>query len=149
MRGLVLFLLLWPLVALAADYRFQDPAQEARFQAISDELRCLVCQGQSIAESNSELAEDLKREVARMIREGRSDAEIVDFMVARYGDFVLFKPPVKGATYLLWFGPFLLVAIGAVVLLRIARRRSPPPALTEAEREAAARLLRDEEEPRP
>lgn len=123
MKRLLFLLLLLPGLALAALGDFDTPQQEARFRDLSQQLRCLVCQGQSIADSNADLANDLKREVRRMILEGRSDAEIKEFMVARYGDFVLFKPPVKGSTYLLWFGPFGLLLGGFVTWLMLARRR--------------------------
>src|SRR5690625_1742669 len=95
---LLLLLLLLPGLAVAALGGFDTPQEEARFRSLSEQLRCLVCQGQSIADSNAELAIDLKREVRRMILDGQSDAEIKEFMVARYGEFVLFKPPVKTST---------------------------------------------------
>jgi cytochrome c-type biogenesis protein CcmH len=101
-----------------------DPALEARVQRLAAELRCLVCQNQTIADSNAELAVDLRNQVREMLRQGRSDAEIRDYMTARYGDFVLYKPPLKPATTLLWFGPALLLAGGAGTLLLILRRRS-------------------------
>lgn len=101
-----------------------DPVAEKRLQALSEELRCLVCQNQTIADSNAELAVDLRREVRNMIKAGKTDQEIVDFMVARYGDFVLYRPPVKGITVLLWGGPMLLMVLGLVVLIRYLRRRS-------------------------
>ena len=84
-----------------------DPVAEKRLQKLSEELRCLVCQNQTIADSNAELAQDLRREVRTMIKDGKSDKEIIDFMVVRYGDFVLYRPPVKGITLLLWGGPVL------------------------------------------
>ncbi len=101
-----------------------DPVAEKRLQALSEELRCLVCQNQNIADSNAELAQDLRREIRVMIKDGKSDKEIVDFMVARYGDFVLYRPPVKGITLLLWGGPIALMLLGLVVLLRYLRRRA-------------------------
>ena len=102
----------------------KDPVAEKRLQALSEELRCLVCQNQTIADSNAELAQDLRREVRTMISEGKSDKEIVDFMVTRYGDFVLYRPPVKGITLLLWGGPVALLLLGLFLLQRYLRQRS-------------------------
>ena len=101
-----------------------DPVAETRLQEMSAELRCLVCQNQTIADSNAELAQDLRREIRDMIKEGKSNAEIIDFMVARYGDFVLYRPPVKGITLLLWGGPIALMLLGAFILQRYLRRRA-------------------------
>ncbi len=100
-----------------------DPFAEKRLQLLSEELRCLVCQNQTIADSNAELAQDLRREIRTMIRDGKSDKEIIDFMVVRYGDFVLYRPPVKGITLLLWGGPLALMLLGLVILVRYLRRR--------------------------
>ena len=100
-----------------------DVAMEARLKQLDEELRCLVCQNQSLADSNAPLAQDLRREVRSLAAAGKSDAEIKDFLVARYGDFVLYKPPVKGITWLLWFGPFVLLAGGALTWWSVARRR--------------------------
>ena len=100
-----------------------DPALEARMTRITAELRCLVCQNQTIADSNAGLAVDLRRETREMLRQGKSDAEIIAYMTARYGDFVLYRPPVKPTTWLLWFGPFVLLAGGGVVWWFISRRR--------------------------
>lgn len=101
-----------------------DPVAEKRLQALSEELRCLVCQNQTIADSNAELAVDLRREIRGMIKEGKSDRDIIDFMVARYGDFVLYRPPVKGITLLLWVGPIALLLLGLTVLVRYLKRRA-------------------------
>jgi cytochrome c-type biogenesis protein CcmH len=101
-----------------------DPALEARLQAIAIELRCLVCQNQTIADSNADLAVDLRNQVREMLRQGKSDREIIDYMTARYGDFVLYRPPVKGTTALLWFGPVTLLLAGLTVLVLVLRRRS-------------------------
>jgi cytochrome c-type biogenesis protein CcmH len=98
-----------------------DLAVEARLGALSAELRCLVCQNQSIADSHSGLAADLRQQILEMIAAGRSDREIVDFMVQRYGDFVLYRPPVKASTALLWAGPLLLLALALIVLYRYFR----------------------------
>jgi len=101
-----------------------DPVAEKRLQALSKELRCLVCQNETIADSNADLAVDLRREIRGMIHDGKSDAEIVDFMVARYGDFVLYRPPVKGVTLLLWGGPLVLLLLGVGGLFAYLRRRA-------------------------
>mgnify|MGYP001191315372 CR=1 FL=1 len=101
-----------------------DPATEARLKALSLELRCLVCQNQTIADSNADLAVDLRRIVRSQILEGKSDREIKEYLVARYGDFVLYKPPVQGNTTLLWFGPFALLLGGAGVWWLLSRKRS-------------------------
>ena len=101
-----------------------NAAVEQRLIKLSEELRCLVCQNQSLADSNAGLAQDLRREIRVMIVEGKKDKEIVDFLVQRYGDFVLYRPPVKSTTALLWFGPFVLLLIGAIALyLQLKRRR--------------------------
>ena len=120
-----------------------DPVLEQRVMALSAELRCLVCQNQTIADSNAPLAEDLRNQVREKMRRGASDSEIVDYMVARYGDFVLYRPPLKLTTALLWFGPLLLLAAGFVVLLRRVLRRRPAQDLemTASERKRAAQIL--------
>lgn len=122
---------------------FRDAAEEARYKALIAELRCLVCQNQSLADSNAELAGDLRREVFNKMRSGASDKEIVDFLVARYSDFVLYRPPVKSTTFLLWFLPFGLIAGGAAVLVYVIRRRRPAEEapLSDAERARAQALL--------
>lgn len=121
-----------------------DPLTEKRMLAITAELRCLVCQNQSIADSNADLANDFRREIRHLIEEGRSDNEIMEFMVARYGDFVRYRPPVKGTTLLLWAGPGVLLLIGLTVLVRYLRRRNEAisdAALTPEELKAAENLL--------
>ena len=102
----------------------QDVLVEKRMVAISEELRCLVCQNESLSGSQADLAQDLRREIREQIQDGRSDQEILDFMVARYGDFVRYRPPLKGTTLLLWFGPFALLAVGVTVLVVYLRRRN-------------------------
>jgi len=124
----------------------EDPKLEARLVDISQELRCLVCQNESLASSHAELADDLRREVRDLIREGKSDQEIKDFLVARYGDFVLYRPEVKPLTWVLWFCPFLLVLLAAVALwlyLRQRRALTAPVVLSDADRERAKQLLKD------
>jgi cytochrome c-type biogenesis protein CcmH len=101
-----------------------DPLTEKRLLAITTELRCLVCQNQTIADSNADLANDFRREIRKLIAEGKSDQEILDFMVARYGDFVRYRPPVKGTTILLWAGPAALLVIGLTTLILYLRRRN-------------------------
>ena len=102
----------------------EDPALEARMTAIASELRCLVCQNQTIADSHADLAVDLRRQVREMLQAGQSDQQITDYMTARYGDFVLYRPPFKVATALLWFGPGAMVLIGLGSLFFVLRRRS-------------------------
>jgi cytochrome c-type biogenesis protein CcmH len=119
-----------------------NPAIEQRMSEIASELRCLVCQNQTILESNAPLAVDLRNDIREQLKQGRSAREIMDYMVARYGDFVLYRPPLKATTLLLWWGPLLLVLTGLVVMFRkIARRRVEPAVLTKEEHEAAAKLL--------
>jgi len=101
-----------------------DPVAEARLKHLAVELRCLVCQNQTLADSSAPLAEDLRREVREMIAKNMSDQEIIEFLVSRYGDFVLYRPPLKATTTLLWVGPFALMAIGATALVITLRRRS-------------------------
>lgn len=119
---LVALLLLVP-AAQGADIRFENPEQQARYEHLINELRCLVCQNQTIADSNADLALDLRSKVAEQIAAGRSDDEVIAYLTARYGDFVLYRPPVQANTVLLWAGPFLLLGIGAVVLFVTLRRR--------------------------
>ena len=102
---------------------FDSPAQEARFKALTEETRCLVCQNQSIADSNVPLAQDLRREVFLMLQAGQDDATIKNFLVERYGDFVLYRPPVRGNTLLLWLAPLLLLIGGAAVLAVTIKKR--------------------------
>jgi len=124
-----LLLVLWlalPLGAFAADAApaVDDPVLEARVLRIAGELRCLVCQNQTIADSHADLAQDLRRQVREMLQQGKSDREIIDYMTARYGDFVLYRPPLKGTTALLWFGPALLVVVAVAGLILVLRRRA-------------------------
>ena len=126
----------------------EDPVVEARLIAISEEMRCLVCQNESLAGSRSDLANDLRRELRTLIKAGKTDTEIREFMVARYGDFVLYRPPVKPTTWLLWAGPFLLMITGIVVLLVYLRRRNRAvgdEVLTDEESSRAAALLKESE----
>jgi cytochrome c-type biogenesis protein CcmH len=122
----------------------QDPVLEQRLISISEEMRCLVCQNESLAGSRSDLANDLRREIRTLIQEGKSDDQIRTFMVERYGDFVLYRPPVKPITWLLWIGPFVILVIGIVVLLSYLRRRNlsiPSTALSKTDNEKIDALL--------
>ncbi len=149
-RILAALLMLLPIAAWAGEARelAQDPVVEKRMIALTSKLRCMQCQNESLAASHAPLAEDLRREVREQIRAGKTDEEITDYLVARYGDFVLYDPPVKTYTLLLWFGPLLFALGGAGVLLfqlRKRRRMVTEPELTaEAQRRAAA-LLEGEE----
>jgi cytochrome c-type biogenesis protein CcmH len=139
-------------LALAFSLAFaQETPEEARMRVLQEKLRCLVCQNQSLADSGAELAGDLRRELREQVKAGRSDGEILDFMVARYGDFVLYEPPFKASTLLLWVGPFALLALALVTLLAVARRRREKAAdaeLSAAERELVERALGRSEEPK-
>lgn len=138
MRASVAALLLLAGAAMAQS----DPAMDKRVAALAVELRCLVCQNQTLADSNAPLAVDLRNQIREQFKQGASEQDVIDFMVARYGDFVLYKPPFKASTLALWLGPFVLLALGVWALLRqIARRRVPAPELSAAERDRAARLL--------
>lgn len=113
--------------SLDVNGQLEDPALQARFESITKNLRCLVCQNESIADSNVELAGDLRRQVREMLVAGRSDAEVFDFMTARYGEFVRYNPPLEGKTYLIWGAPFALLLVGAAVIVRVMRSRSRMP----------------------
>jgi len=122
----------------------EDPVAEARLKRLAIELRCLVCQNQTLADSNAPLAEDLRREVREMIAKDMSDKDIIDFLVARYGDFVLYRPPLKATTALLWIGPFLLLFACATALVLALRRRQKKlgdVALSDEERHLVAKML--------
>jgi cytochrome c-type biogenesis protein CcmH len=115
---------------------------EQRAIALERELRCLVCQNQTLAESNAPLAVDLRNQVREQLAQGKSDQEVIDWLVARYGDFVRYRPPLKASTLLLWAGPFVFLIGGFYLLARfLRRRRVPPPQLSSAERSRAAKLL--------
>jgi cytochrome c-type biogenesis protein CcmH len=120
----------------------EDASLDKRTAALSNELRCLVCQNQTLAESNAPLAVDLRGRIREQLAAGASEQDVIDYMVARYGDFVLYRPPFKASTLALWVGPFVLLAVGALVLWRqLARRRPAEPRLSDEERARAARLL--------
>jgi cytochrome c-type biogenesis protein CcmH len=152
MKTLAAMLLALMFAGIAAGKEAQplatDDAVEQRMVAISEELRCLVCQNESLAGSRADLAQDLRQQIRELIKAGNSDQQIMDFMVGRYGDFVRYRPPLKPATWLLWLGPFLLLAIAVAVLVVYLRRRGrvlsqdTTRALTEEEQARAASLLR-------
>ena len=151
--GLVALLLLQAPLLLAKEAAplAEDPALEKRVNEIAAELRCLVCQNQTIADSHADLAVDLKNQVRDMVRSGKTQDEIVDYMVKRYGDFVRYRPPVKASTYLLWAGPFLLLFLGIVVLMQNLKKRrlladEQETVLSPEEREHLAQMLKSEEE---
>ncbi len=124
-RFMVGFFLLQSVISSAEEARplQADVAVEAQVQRLSEELRCLVCQNQTIADSHAELAQDLKQEIREMAAKGMSDKAIIDYLVARYGDFVRYRPPLKASTLLLWLGPFALMLAGAIGLVVMLRRR--------------------------
>ncbi|WP_254598747.1 cytochrome c-type biogenesis protein [Polynucleobacter tropicus] len=126
----------------------EDPVVEQRLISISEEMRCLVCQNESLSGSRSELAQDLRREIRDLIKQGKTDAEIRTFMVDRYGDFVLYRPPVKPTTWLLWAGPFVLMIAGMVALLMYLRRRNSQVVnvtLSDDDNKRVDALLRDDQ----
>ena len=124
------------------------PEHEARYYSLLDELRCLVCQNQTIAESDADLAKDLRDEVKKMLQAGATDSEITEFMVNRYGDFVLYRPPVKPRTWLLWFGPLVFLVIALAVLAQVVRKQKSvgSTALSEAEQAKVDSILSRPEE---
>jgi cytochrome c-type biogenesis protein CcmH len=150
MRSLLLMLALACSLAAAQDARplAEDPVLEAKVMHIAEELRCLVCQNETIAASHADLAVDLRKQIRLKLQQGQSREQIVDFMVQRYGDFVLYRPPVKTTTWFLWFGPFALLLIGVAVLFVKLRKRSARVAqggLSEADHQRAMALLNAEE----
>jgi cytochrome c-type biogenesis protein CcmH len=112
-----------PVRAADTPLEFRDPAQQLRYQKLLGGLRCLVCQNQTLADSGADLAQDLRQQIYERISRGESNQEIVAFLVARYGDFVLYQPPLQENTWILWFGPFVLLIIAVVVLIRVAGGR--------------------------
>jgi cytochrome c-type biogenesis protein CcmH len=119
----------------------EDAALEKRVHALSSELRCLVCQNQTLADSQAPLAVDLRNQVREQLKSGKSERDVVEFLVARYGDFVLYRPPLKASTLLLWGGPFLLLVVGLFLLFRAIRRKALAPELSAEDRARAAKLL--------
>jgi len=134
--GLLALLCLVPLLAIAQAIQplpFRDRAEEVRFQKLSTELRCPMCQNETLADSNAPIAHDLRRQIFEMMQAGKSDAEIKAYLVDRYSDFVLYKPPVEPKTWLLWFGPLVVLALGGfVVAVQVRRRARQAPVTTQA-----------------
>ena len=145
---LILLFCLLPTLSHAGEAKdlAADPVLEKRMIGLAENLRCLVCQNESLASSHAELAEDLRREVREQMKKGMNDKEIIDYLVSRYGDFVLFDPPVKKSTLLLWYGPFALLLVGGGVLVYQLRKRKSQiaePELSSEDAQRAAELLND------
>lgn len=123
--------------------KFNTPEQQQRFDYLTKELRCLVCQNQNLAESHAQLAQDLRQQVQQMILKGKTNDQIIKYLVARYGDFVLYNPPLQENTWLLWFGPFILLLAGLFIVYKFVRGRSklPPPELSAEQQSQLAQLL--------
>ena len=147
---LLLFMLLGSSVVWAGVevHKFENPEQEQQYNRLIAELRCLVCQNQNLADSNAELAQDLRQEVYDMIQNGATDQEIINFMVVRYGDFVLYRPPFKATTAFLWIGPFIILIAGLLILLVVIRKRRQTTTveLDAAAQARAQQLLNDKNE---
>ena len=143
---LLLMIFCFASVLIARDAQpAEDPQIEQRMRAMTQQLRCLVCQNETLADSRADLAEDLRKQIREQMKAGKSDTEIVAFLTDRYGDFVLYKPPVKATTYLLWFGPFVFLGGGTIVLYRFVKRRRElihEEPLTADERKQAEEILR-------
>jgi cytochrome c-type biogenesis protein CcmH len=114
-------------LAIDSDKAFDDPAMQARYEAIIEEVRCVQCQNQTIKDSNALIANDLRREIRRLLSEGNSDEEVYDFLVARYGEFVLYRPRMSGVSLLLWLAPAAFLLIGTIVVVRVLRKRTSMP----------------------
>ncbi|MCB1831127.1 MAG: cytochrome c-type biogenesis protein CcmH [Gammaproteobacteria bacterium] len=144
-----LVLLLFPLLAMARVeiHQFDDPAKEARYKRLIEELRCLVCQNQNLADSNAELAQDMRRITYEMVARGESDEKVIAFMVERYGEFVLYRPPFQTSTAMLWVGPFIILGVAVLLLLLFIRRRAKEKAqsLTAEDHLRARQLLDDQQ----
>jgi cytochrome c-type biogenesis protein CcmH len=128
---------------------FKNEAQEKRYRQLAEQLRCLVCQNQSLADSNADLARDLRIELLRQINQEKTDQEIIDYLVARYGDFVRYKPPFNPSTWLLWTGPFLILLIALLAMVRVMRSREhtePVAAIDQGDAERLRSLLSDNKE---
>lgn len=142
--SILIVLCLAPVLSAQVAQPNEDPQIEARMKNLTQQLRCLVCQNETLAESHADLAEDLRREIREQMKAGKTDQEILSFLTQRYGDFVLYNPPVKATTYLLWFGPFVLLLAGTAVLYRYLKRRRElieEKPLTAEERKRAEKLL--------
>ncbi|OOZ39037.1 hypothetical protein BOW53_13180 [Solemya pervernicosa gill symbiont] len=143
----ILLLVTLPISAAINSYEFNTPEEEQTFKELSSELRCLVCQNQNLEDSNAELAQDLRDKVYKMVQRGDSKSQITDYMVERYGDFVLYRPPVKPSTYILWFSPLVLIAVGLFMLIRFIRRRTATAdaPLSNEERERLQDILKEKD----
>lgn len=135
-----------PAAVTLESFTFPTKAEEQHFKDLIGQLRCLVCQNETLADSDADLAHDLRAEVYEMMKSGKNDQEVIDFLVKRYGDFVLYKPPVKPSTYLIWYGPFVLLAIAALLLVRAVgrQRQVQEPEISAEERKRLERLLGDD-----
>lgn len=144
--ALLAFVMAMPAFAKVEALTFTTPKKEATYEHLIRELRCMVCQNQNLADSNAELAADMRKEVYEMVEDGKTVDQIKDYMLARYGDFALYRPPVKSTTWALWFGPFVLVGVGLIVLVMLVRQRRRDPEqsanLSAEERERAEALLK-------
>ncbi len=142
---LLIILIISASVVFAADvpFTFPDEAMEIRYRDLTEELRCLVCQNQSLADSNAELAQDLRDEVYQMLIDGKSNKQIIDYLVTRYGDFVLYRPPFKITTLLLWLGPVIFLAAAIFLIISIFRRQKPR-SLSQEDQERVKQLLGEE-----
>ena len=134
-----------PAAVTLESFTFPTKAEEQHFKDVIGQLRCLVCQNETLADSDADLAHDLRAEVYEMMKSGKSDKEVIDFLVNRYGDFVLYNPPVKPSTYLIWYGPFVLLAIAVLLLIRAVgrQRQVEQPEISAEERKRLERLLGD------
>ena len=146
LQRIVLLLLVTSCAAMSQELiQFDSPETKQRYQALIENMRCLVCQNESLADSSAALAGDLRAEVEKKLRQGSTDQEIIKFMVARYGDFILYEPPLEGKTLLLWFMPALLILFAIVFFILYFGRRPPVThPVDESRRSRAAQLLRDE-----
>ena len=149
MKRLVLLVIFgfWvaPVQAVIEAYQFDSPEMEADYNQLIDELRCLVCQNQNLSASDADLARDLRRETYQMLQQGKSQQEVIDFMVTRYGDFVLYRPQFKTNTYLLWLGPFLLLILVLYLVVRRLRAADKPVEVDAGAMAEAKQLLEDNE----
>jgi cytochrome c-type biogenesis protein CcmH len=152
MRSVFTVLMIMMLISVAnariEEHQFDNAEQEQRYHFLIDELRCLVCQNQNLADSNAELAQDLREQVYLMIKNGDTNENIINFMVSRYGDFVLYRPPLKPTTYMLWVGPFIILLIALIVVVQFIRKRqqSKPADINQSDRDKIKKMLDDDED---
>ena len=135
-----------PLGAVVDIREFDTPQMESDYNKLIDELRCLVCQNQNLAESDAELAQDLRQQTYELLQQGQSRQQVMDYMVERYGDFVLYRPQVKTSTYLLWFGPFALLGLVLIVLYKYVKRPTDEKVVAEQAMDRARQILLQDEE---